>query len=161
MTIIFFEQKYAALTLATKIFKNQEYHLFLPKGMQYIALVGKTNGQRRGLLGMYAEDWTKCGKSARRTSTENWTGGGRQVPQYNWGLMDKEARIPEYIRDNKHRSACKNAYEMHNCQSSFSGKGTTFLENESTFLGKQVTLSGKQILINSTLSYTEIGLLIK
>ena len=44
MTIIFFEQKYAALTLATKIFKNQEYHLFLPKGMQHTALVGKTNG---------------------------------------------------------------------------------------------------------------------
>ena len=42
MTIIFFEQKYAALTLATKIFKNQEYHLFLPKGMQHTALVGKT-----------------------------------------------------------------------------------------------------------------------
>ncbi len=42
MTIIFFEQKYAALTLATKIFKNQEYPLFLPKGMQHTALGGKT-----------------------------------------------------------------------------------------------------------------------
>lgn len=62
-----------------------------------------------GLLGMYAEDWTKCEKSARRTTAsaphnasvigdpaENWTGGGRQVPQYNWGLMDKEKRIPEW-----------------------------------------------------------------
>ena len=41
MTIIFFEQKYAALTLATKIFKNQDYPLFLLKGMQHTALVGK------------------------------------------------------------------------------------------------------------------------
>lgn len=56
MTIIFFEQKYAALTLATKIFKNQEYHLFLPKGMQHTALVGKTIWLEAGGLGMYAEE---------------------------------------------------------------------------------------------------------
>ena len=45
--------------------------------------------ETRGLLGMYAEDWTKCEKLARRTTAsaphnasvigdpaENWTGGG-------------------------------------------------------------------------------------
>ena len=59
--------------------------------------------ETRGLLGMYAEDWTKCEKLARRTTAsaphnasvigdpaEHWTDSGRQVPQYNWGLMDKE-----------------------------------------------------------------------
>ena len=154
------------------LFKNQEYHLFLPKGMQHTALVGKTNGQRRSACS--AVQWTRRRRYSlgfkdqgvgtretghRRAQWKNIYSAGnqreldrwrRQVPQYNWGLMDKETRIPECIRDNKHRSACKNAYEMHNCQSNFSGQGTTFLENESTFLGKQVTLLGKQILINST-----------
>ena len=67
MTIIFFEQKYAALTLATKIFKNQDYHLFLPKGMQHTALVGKTMvrggrysaGNRRALNRLKREEGGK------------------------------------------------------------------------------------------------------
>ena len=62
---------------------------------------GITRHVRRGLDQMR--------ESARRTTAsaphnasvigdpaENWTGGGRQVPQYNWGLMDKEKRIPEW-----------------------------------------------------------------
>ena len=49
-----------------------------------------------------------------RAEPQDWTGGG-SISTPNWGVMDKEKRIPEYIRDNKHRSACKNAYKMHNC----------------------------------------------
>ena len=36
--------------------------------------------ETRGLLGMYAEDWTKCEKLARRINAENWTGGGGKYP---------------------------------------------------------------------------------
>ena len=44
MTIIFFEQKYAALTLATKIFKNQGLSFVFAQMNAATALVGKTNG---------------------------------------------------------------------------------------------------------------------
>ena len=46
-----------------------------------------------------------AGVAARtEPNARNWLGelsprtkkGGRQVPQYNWGLMNKEARIPEW-----------------------------------------------------------------
>ena len=42
MTIIFLNKNTLRLRLLQKYLKNQEYHLFLPKGMQHTALVGKT-----------------------------------------------------------------------------------------------------------------------
>ena len=83
--------------------------------------------ETRGLLGMYAEDWTKCENQLGELPqvhpiTRALSGTPPRTRQpasasapINWGLMDKETRIPEYILDNKHRSVCKNAYEMHNC----------------------------------------------
>ena len=53
MTIIFFEQKYAALTLATKIFKNQGLSfVFAPRNAAH-CISGQNN---MGVLGMYAEE---------------------------------------------------------------------------------------------------------
>lgn len=46
--------------------------------------------ETRGLLGMYAEDWTKCEKLARgpRREVDRWWETSAPI---NWGLMDKEA----------------------------------------------------------------------
>ena len=139
--------------------------MFLPKGMQHTALVGKTiwlgAGITRGVAartepsdGEYEkhlwpepQEWTGGGNFTRRARRElnRKRGGGlgsrdtrdgtpsSVVEEYllggksprtgqvaeasapiNWGLMDKETRIPECIRDNKHRSACKNANEVQN-----------------------------------------------
>ena len=85
----------------TKIFKIKDYPLFLPKGMQYIALVGKTNGQGGALAAQFSgrakgatvqgletresgharrDTVERSGKIfTRREITEDWTGGGRQA----------------------------------------------------------------------------------
>ena len=76
---------------------------------------------------MYADNYEKL---ARRTTAsaphnasvigdpaENWTGGENftrhVMPRAK--LVAGTQGYPNGIRDNKDRSACKNAYEMHNC----------------------------------------------